>query len=540
MFSVSSVGSPGSKIESFAQGNPIYDFWIAVNQPDAVKTNGKNIIFTETAAWGWNSDTKVLYERDCYIHTLNAIVQHRNKGPHIVEGTPGIGKSMFIFYFIYKLVLQARELNDKIPTFLIVGRTGNQYFLGVDNDGSAVVHRPISSITPDYIITDTVGISEAHCSLKYIHVTSINNIEMKVVLKVMMDISGSTIFMPVFSLEEYLDCDGGDPARNNLLRFYFDVFGGSLRNCRFADRIAGTESHVSNIFILVREQMDSFFGSAKMADIDQTTWDNAALALTIMLQHPTMGMNESGDVKPEEISRSVIFHSSYSVNGAISFPASRFMRHLAGHICNDNKNNILHRLKNVIGASGAGYVHEHDAHQYRLKHLGTKPGIALWNLEGKSVRKLYLPINRVVRIRSVRDIEHLEPGDYGLPTTCNFPFLDAVMKPNYLFQDTIAERHDTLAQIPQILAALGKRKSCTATVMLINTLGTENFSKFKKNSNAALVSFTQWKTRMEAHTDDVVDLNTHEPLNVMEETKKKDKKREAVQESEVQNKKAKK
>jgi hypothetical protein len=66
--------------------------------------------------------------------------------------------------------------------------------------------------------------------------------------------------------------------------------------------------------------------------------------------------------------------------------------------------------------------------------------------------KLCLPIKRVVRIRTVSDIELLEDGDYGLPTVSNFPFVDAVMKPHYLFQDT-------LARVPDILAALKKKKT---------------------------------------------------------------------------------
>jgi hypothetical protein len=118
--------------------------------------------------------------------------------------------------------------------------------------------------------------------------------------------------------------------------------------------------------------------------------------------------------------------------------------------------------------------------------------------------RLCLPIKRVVRIRSVSDIESLEEGDYGLPTVSNFPFLDAVVKPSYLFQDTIAkDRHPSIAKVPEILKALKKNTTDSGPVMLVNTLATDNFDSFKMNGSSVLKPFSQWKTRMETHTDDV-------------------------------------
>jgi hypothetical protein len=149
-------------------------------------------------------------------------------------------------------------------------------------------------------------------------------------------------------------------------------------------------------------------------------------------------------------------------------------------------------------------VHEHDAHQFRLTHLRKKPGITLWSLQNKDAARLCLPIKRVVRIRSVSDIERLREGDYGLPTVSDFPFLDAVMIPHYLFQDTVPkDSYPSVAKVPEIVEALKKHTKGSGSVVWVNTLATEDFDEFERSGDAAMKPFSQWKARMEAHTDDV-------------------------------------
>ena len=56
--------------------------------------------------WGWTRDVDVLYLRDCYISAFDTL---SGADMAMLEGTPGIGKSLFIFYFIYAVVNQAIE-----------------------------------------------------------------------------------------------------------------------------------------------------------------------------------------------------------------------------------------------------------------------------------------------------------------------------------------------------------------------------------------------------------------------------------------------
>ena len=306
------------------------------------------------------------------------------------------------------------------------------------------------------------------------------------------------------------------------MNFYYDVFGGSLRNLRSVAMMDQHNPYPKDIFEVVQAEMISFFGEFKLAGVSKATWDKTAQVLAKKLKSPNEGSKNSSIVDPNTITRSIIIHWTPSAKGSHAWsdvPATRFMRHLAGHICNSTSFDALSRLRDAIGPSEMGWVHEHDAHQFRLTHLSKKPGITLWSLQGEAEKTLCLPIKRVVRIRTVGDIERLEEGDYGLPTISNFPFLDAVMKPHYLFQDTIANgRHSSVAKVSEILKALKKNTMDRGSIVLVNTLATDNFDNFKMNKSGVMKPFSQWKVRMEAHTDDVAVVTALSVVTACEES----------------------
>lgn len=170
---------------------------------------GKKLKFKDgETKWGWTRDVEDLYVRDCYTTAVGTL---SNAYAAILEGTPGIGKSLFIFYYIYILVKQARMKEEDIPTFIIAGRDGIEYFLHVHADGSGIVRKPTTE-TPDYLITDTKCRATPSFIKQYIHVSSINNENVKGFHKLMEERQGKfkkTIYLPGFSWEEYFEIDGG-------------------------------------------------------------------------------------------------------------------------------------------------------------------------------------------------------------------------------------------------------------------------------------------------------------------------------------------
>lgn len=124
----------------------------------------------------------------------------------VVFGTPGVGKSIFIFYLVYVLVHRAIKKKVAIPTFELSDRDKTRYFLTVV-EGKGVVMS--DDDIPDYVITDTVARPNAACTKKYIHVTSLHNENMKDLWNSMAASEDSTdISFPVFSRDEYLESDG--------------------------------------------------------------------------------------------------------------------------------------------------------------------------------------------------------------------------------------------------------------------------------------------------------------------------------------------
>eukprot|EP00981_Chlorochromonas_danica_P004780 scaffold962_cov228-Ochromonas_danica.AAC.1 len=100
------------------------------------------------------------------------------------------------------------------------------------------------------------------------------------------------------------------------------------------------------------------------------------------------------------------------------------------------------------------------------------------------------------------------------------------MKPCYLFQDTLAQdRHSSVAKIPDILKALEKRIADVESIVYINTLGTDNFNDFKMNGSDVMRPFSQWKTRMEVHTDDMALVAAMPAVEASEGSKKINKRR---------------
>ena len=209
-------GSDGASLY-YSKGNEIYDFWCAVVQADAVSFDqtGKKMTFKDgVTQWGWTRDVDELYIRDCYILAVQIL---DDVDMAMLEGTPGIGKSLFIFYYIYIIVHQAKEKGERVPTFVIADRDGTEYFLRVDSNGSGIVHKPTTE-TPDYLITDTKGRANPSFTKQYIHVSSINNINVKDVRKLMEQRQRKhkktrrTIYFPGFDLKEYFEIDGSDEA----------------------------------------------------------------------------------------------------------------------------------------------------------------------------------------------------------------------------------------------------------------------------------------------------------------------------------------
>lgn len=123
----------------------------------------------------------------------------------MVLGTSGIGKTIFAFYLVYKLVCQAREEGNPIPTFELADAREHTHFLKVV-EGKGVVSATGNS--PDYVITDAVARINSGCKKKYIHIASLHNTHLRHLLNSIAPSKDcAEITFPVFSRDEYLESD---------------------------------------------------------------------------------------------------------------------------------------------------------------------------------------------------------------------------------------------------------------------------------------------------------------------------------------------
>lgn len=110
----------------------------------------------ECAKWGPSFSFPVLVEREEYVRCWEIICSKPYKFITL-RGTEGIGKSVFIYWLIYKIVKVARDRNSGImPTFLLINAGGQRKvyeFFSIVN-GSAVVQRLSSRVSSDYVLSD--------------------------------------------------------------------------------------------------------------------------------------------------------------------------------------------------------------------------------------------------------------------------------------------------------------------------------------------------------------------------------------------------
>lgn len=247
-------------MEYYTKGNPVYDFWNALVKHNAVVKSGKILKFSDGVTdWGWCRDVEELYERDCYISTMNKL--NNNVNMAIIDGTPGIGKTMFLFYYIYEKVRQSREKNESIPSFAISDRDGREYFLRSNpHTGIAEVLVPRIEWIPTYIITDTVGISNLSFTVQYIHISSINIQNTEHINNLNTQYTNIiTMNLPVFSLEEYIECDCKDIQERNNCDFLYEVFGGSLHNLRAASYMDEISPYPDETYIIIKKTTGVIF-----------------------------------------------------------------------------------------------------------------------------------------------------------------------------------------------------------------------------------------------------------------------------------------
>jgi hypothetical protein len=407
---------------------------------------------------------KKLYVRSCYISILDKILGHKT---HVLlRGTPGIGKSAFMFYLVYYLA--QRPCNVSICLTYLVKETSQSWYL-LRKDGVVSIAASLEG-NPDYYFSDSVDIEGAGTANELTMLfASIKDKHFKTFWKVKQTQRGSWgIFLPLVEPDELKHMvPAGTTYSDESLQFRFNIFGGSARNCLDAGNDAPPDVETQT---QIRNALESFFGPTNSADI---SW-----AVGVLGQHVQKLL--TGDAA-EQLKRSVfqhVFVDSGSFGVTASSFCTKFMKYLCGRILQTKERGVQERIVALFGECGAGIMFEAMAFDTIIQQLQNGHVYRMLNLKTKRWSKLTTSAThfRKVLIRTTDDIQRLKVGDIGVPVVGNFPLVDFVIKPNILLQMTVAKKHSgAVNRLVDIQTKLGGKKDQHKMVFVTTAANVHEF-----------------------------------------------------------------
>ena len=436
--------------------------------------------------WGAKNITSKLVVRECYIIIINTI-RDKEYSNVLLRGTPGIGKSFFLFYFVYSLVKNTVKKIVIAVAYLHM-ETRRTIYLSVGN-GHATVSDSYTS-KPDYYFSDSVDIetSKASTCLTVLF-ASMDEIHFKSFQKVLQqpESNSADMFVPLVPTPELVKMSVSDSMSTSTVQFRSDIYGGSARNC-----LDNCDHRVDDsVKLELRTYLDEFFADCSET-VDETDMDWAATTLAF---HLGKLLDDQADLATLE--RSVVMHQfvhSTELRPLQKNFCSSVMKYVCGHLIQKFNDKLENRLQDLFRRSGSGIFFEAIAFDTMYKNI--KDGVVcdLFSVQGEKGNSstLKCAVSRKVLIRTVSDIEHLREGDVGVPVVGNFPVVDFIVGPN-LLQMTIAKSHPVKEErLADIRKALGGDFDSHRLIFVTKA---EQIDKFQGCSS--LTSISQYVTAPE-------------------------------------------
>ena len=363
----------------------------------------------------------MLYNRACYDKIL---VSMANKSKVLVKGTPGIGKTTFLFRLLVKIVETAHESskNAPIPSIVIHFWDASPYWLC--GDGTVEAYDNTSHAAPDYYLSDAVDSACVRGSILHIVVASSKKSNYNGFKK----IADCDTNMAIWTLEELLVIRG--TMSREEAEFRFAVIGGSARNF--------LRSFPDDVYVLplVQEIMDWITESSTWKADFKDTFEGYCRAIS------------------QELSSCTTADSSYAVFNSLmrhsvmgeSRWASATMQYIAAEIHHRRDDDLWANLHSLLTPSGIGCLFESLVHRKLTSREFVCTLRPLYKKHAKRTKNNLIQLRTgypVVLFRRPEDIANLTRNQYGLPCISNFSLIDSVVQPNNLFQVTVsAKKHD--------------------------------------------------------------------------------------------------
>ena len=414
----------------------------------------------------WIDSSNKMLVRECWKKIFSILLNTKNV---ILKGKAGRGKSIFLLCIVFEILHCAKRNIPSLlcptagffpadPQIVYVDRSGKM-FLATLNGLSILNDRPAQM---DFYFSDNVDITDAYVgSLLTMAVTSGDEDVLKEYKKRYEGVDSvdrKTLYMPSLELEEMgllfpeLELEE--------LQFKFDVIGGNPRKMKASFGEIDESKFIEPVMRVVRLVFTEEYVPDEAGErTKRQTWGEWAI-LSVVRELEAA----SPQTSKTDSSFFMEFHLTNDFQTRVEQYSSRFLRLVAGSLKAAFEESVLETLKALFGSGGIGTSFEFTAHQQLM--------------EGDSVRwckkssgeyeQLNFGKRSAFRIHNVKDIQNLPDGTYGLPMICNFPLVDAVLRPNLGLQMTTSDRHKgSVAFLPKILEGLQVEESNFRMVFVV-------------------------------------------------------------------------
>ena len=383
---------------------------------------------------------------------LRDLLLSKPKANVVLNGKAGRGKSVFLLYLIFYIILSAKERrecdstvsdNHLInPIIIYVKRNGSKFLISLEK-----VEVLNSKVSPHYYFSDNVDVSEANVgSFLTICATSGDIGTLREFNKRKDECSGPTYTMPSLEFEEMKLIF---PEMNDEeLQFKYDIFGGNPRLFHGIPSFRRDLPYYTTVYNSFVWLFDSDFvpRDGESSSKRQLIGDWAINTIVSKLENAlSLSSNtDSSLFKHYIVNEDCILQSECFV--------STFMSFIAASLQENYDKTIISSLLKLFGSSGIGNAFEMTAHAKLLASSGMHSCL---DLNGNLVN-LPLGSRQKVFVRTIADLQSLVKGQYGFPTICNFPLVDAILAPDIALNMTIGKSHrGAISKLNDITNALG-------------------------------------------------------------------------------------
>ncbi|KJE88822.1 hypothetical protein CAOG_009307 [Capsaspora owczarzaki ATCC 30864] len=376
----------------------------------------------------------VLMVRESYEGLFDVITDAENARwkRWIVTGNPGIGKTAFSAYFLYRIFRQNRENNVSLPLFYEPA-AGNfpettRYLLRAD--GSACrVSMDILLDGPVWLITDAHSPS-GYGTAKVLLVT----VPFRPIYRDLQKAHGRLLLMPVWSeleIEAYLQRSATSmvpqdaDAYLQAARSAFLCWGGIAREVLPLE--AGDVQDLQDAIA------GCVFQKVIYTDVENLASENSILHRVLHIEVLPLDPNRLVDVS----GRRILPYSRYCLRFASKWVSERVFRKF--------RNAEKDRLKRFLSAAEDSPEHALLRRQlfeeYASNCLQTGGTFPRRHLETGVGDELQLPRLTCINFRQLTEIDLSIPDRYYSPTIRNLAAVDAILSPNVILQMTASRSH---------------------------------------------------------------------------------------------------